>query len=88
MVVGVRHDGAAYVPQMQEGDRKVTPVKVNDGEVRPFYTPASLAKRLAVTERMVWKLIQQDELPSYKIGRTRRIDPVDVDAYLAARRES
>lgn len=56
-------------------------------ERRAFFTPDTLAEFLAVTPRFVRKLLAEGELPSYKIGTTRRIDPEDVDAFLAARRK-
>ena len=51
-----------------------------------WYTPATLAKRLDVSERTVRNWIASGKLASYKIGSVRRIDPVDVDAFLARHR--
>jgi excisionase family DNA binding protein len=48
-----------------------------------WYTPETLAKRLKVSERTVRNWVRRGELPSYKIGSSRRFDPVDVDAFLA-----
>jgi excisionase family DNA binding protein len=53
----------------------------------PFYTARTLAQRLAVSERTVREMIRRKEIPSYKVAGARRIDPADVDAYLAERRE-
>jgi excisionase family DNA binding protein len=50
---------------------------------RAFFTPKSLARYLAVSERTVRGWIATGEIPSYLIGGARRIDPADVDAYLA-----
>jgi excisionase family DNA binding protein len=52
-----------------------------------FFTERSLAAYLTVSDRTIRNWIRRGELPSYKLGAARRIDPVDVDAFLAARRE-
>ena len=54
--------------------------------MRPFFTPKTLAHRLAVSERTVRELLRTGEIASYRVGGSRRIDPKDVDAFLAARR--
>jgi excisionase family DNA binding protein len=56
-------------------------------DVRPFFTTRSLAERLALSERTVRDLIRRGDLPSYKVARARRIDPKDVDEWLAQRRQ-
>lgn len=38
--------------------------------------------------RTIRNWIRRGELPSYKLGAARRIDPADVDAFLAQRREA
>lgn len=62
-------------------------VAVAEPELRPFYTEATLAKRLAVSDRTIRDWIRKGIIPSYKIGGARRIDPADVDSFLAERRE-
>jgi excisionase family DNA binding protein len=52
-----------------------------------FFTERSLATYLAVSDRTIRNWIRRGELPSYKLGAARRIDPADVDAFLEARRE-
>lgn len=52
-----------------------------------FFTERSLAAYLAVSDRTIRNWIRRGELTSYKLGASRRIDPTDVDAFLAARRE-
>jgi excisionase family DNA binding protein len=52
-----------------------------------FFTERSLAAYLAVSDRTIRNWIRRGELPSYKLGAARRIDPADVDVFLAARRE-
>ena len=54
---------------------------------RPFYTVRSLAKRLALSERTVRDMLRWGRIASYKVEGARRVDPADVDVYLAQRRE-
>ena len=56
-------------------------------EEEPFYTVASLARRLSVTERTVKNMIRDGDIPSYKFRDVRRIDKADVDSYLASHRD-
>lgn len=60
---------------------------VSEHPDRPFLTIGSLARRLQLGERTVRNYVESGEIPSYKFGRARRIDPEDVDRYLARRRE-
>ncbi len=53
----------------------------------PFFTERTLAAYLAVSDRTIRNWIRRGELPSYKLGAARRIDPADVDAFLASRRD-
>lgn len=52
-----------------------------------FFTERTLAAYLAVSDRTVRNWIRRGELPSYKLGASRRIDPADVAAFLEQRRE-
>jgi len=52
-----------------------------------FFTERSLADYLAVSDRTIRNWIKRGELPSYKLGSARRIDPADVDRFLAQRRD-
>ena len=52
-----------------------------------FFTERTLAAYLAVSDRTIRNWIRRGELPSYKLGASRRIDPADVDAFLEVRRE-
>ena len=47
---------------------------------------AATAERLATTERHVRELIYRRQLPHIKVGRLIRVDPDDLDAWLAANR--
>jgi excisionase family DNA binding protein len=62
-------------------------VQVTDTVRRPFFTPKTLAEYLALSERTVREMLRNGALPSYRIEGSRRIDPADVDAYLAAHRD-
>jgi excisionase family DNA binding protein len=52
-----------------------------------FFTERSLAAYLAVSDRTVRNWIMRGELPSYKLGASRRIDPADVEEFLARHRD-
>src|SRR4051794_32183038 len=52
-----------------------------------FFTERSLATYLAVSDRTIRNWIRRGELPSYKLGASRRIDPADVDDFLARHRD-
>jgi len=52
-----------------------------------FFTERTLAAYLAVSDRTIRNWIRRGELPSYKLGASRRIDPADVDSFLAQRRD-
>jgi excisionase family DNA binding protein len=54
---------------------------------KPFFTERSLAAYLSVSDRTVRNWIRRGELPSYKLGASRRIDPADVESFLARHRE-
>jgi excisionase family DNA binding protein len=61
-------------------------VAVTEPDVRPMYTPSTLATRLGISERQVYRLLDGEDpiIPSFKLGhRQRRIDPDVVEAYLA-----
>lgn len=71
-----------------EGASTVSEIRVTDLERRAFFTPKALAAYLSVSERTVRTLLARGDIPSYRVGDgARRIDPADVDRYLAARRE-
>lgn len=55
--------------------------------VTAFFTERSLAEYLAVSDRTIRNWIRRGELASYKLGAARRIDPADVEEFLARRRE-
>jgi excisionase family DNA binding protein len=52
-----------------------------------FFTERTLAAYLAVSDRTIRSWIRRGELPSYKLGASRRIDPADVEDFLARHRD-
>jgi excisionase family DNA binding protein len=52
-----------------------------------FFTECTLAAFLAVSDRTIRNWIRRGELPSYKFGAARRIDPADVEDFLARHRD-
>lgn len=52
-----------------------------------FFTERTLADFLAVSDRTIRNWIRRGDLPSYKLGAARRIDPVDVEDFLRRRRD-
>lgn len=53
-----------------------------------FFTERTLAAYLAVSDRTIRNWIRRGQLPSYKLGASRRIDPADVEDFLARHRDS
>jgi excisionase family DNA binding protein len=62
------------------------PTAIASAGRRPLLTPRGLAAYLSLSERTVRELLRRGELPSYKVAGARRIDPDDVDVWLAKRR--
>jgi excisionase family DNA binding protein len=52
-----------------------------------FFTERTLADYLAVSDRTIRNWIRRGELPSYKLGAARRIDPADVEDFLLRHRD-
>jgi len=52
-----------------------------------FFTERTLAAFLAVSDRTIRNWIRRGDLPSYKLGAARRIDPADVEVFLARHRD-
>jgi excisionase family DNA binding protein len=61
-------------------------VHVTHVERRAFFTPKTLALYLSLSERTVRSMLASGRIPTYRAEGARRIDPVDVDAYLTCRR--
>jgi excisionase family DNA binding protein len=65
----------------------VMSVRVTSLERRAFFTPRTLAQYLGVSDRTVRSMLAAGKIASYRVEGSRRIDPADVDKYLAQRRE-
>jgi excisionase family DNA binding protein len=57
------------------------------GELQPFYTPKTLARRLAVSDRSMRRMLSEGTIPSYRVAGSRRVDPADVEEYLRQHRD-
>jgi excisionase family DNA binding protein len=62
-------------------------LRVGQTETRPFFTVKALGAYLSLSERTVRQLLAERAIASYKVAGVRRIDPADVDAYLARHRD-
>jgi excisionase family DNA binding protein len=79
--------GGSELPPMQ-----TAPTLDRGGRERKFASPSffterTLADFLAVSDRTIRNWIRRGELPSYKLGASRRIDPADVEDFLARHRD-
>lgn len=62
-------------------------MKDNPAQSDTFFTERTLAAYLAVSDRTIRNWIRCGELPSYKLGAARRIDPADVEDFLVRHRD-
>lgn len=72
---------------MQNGGKSHLEGMARKSDTVAFFTERSLAAYLAVSDRTIRNWIRRGELPSYKLGAARRIDPADVDAFLHRHRD-
>jgi excisionase family DNA binding protein len=52
-----------------------------------YFSPAELAEKLGVTRETIYKGIKSGVIPSYKIGRLRRISNIQFERSLEAKNE-
>jgi excisionase family DNA binding protein len=52
------------------------------GPAREVMSPEELAEYLGLGRTYTYKLLMTGEIPSFKIGKLRRVRRIDVDAYL------
>jgi excisionase family DNA binding protein len=64
----------------------VAAIRIVDPVEAPFFTVPSLAKRLSVDRKTVRRMLEDGEIAYYEVRSAIRIDPQDVDSYLARRR--
>ena len=55
------------------------------GPVREVMSPEDLADYLGLGRTYTYELLMSGAIPSFKLGRLRRIRRIDVDAYLEER---
>lgn len=63
-------------------------LRVTEKDLRPFFTVKGLCRYLSISERSLYSMLASGELPSYKVAGSRRIDPTDVEKYLAKHRNT
>jgi excisionase family DNA binding protein len=56
-------------------------------EHAPLLTIGEAARRLAVSERSIWRIIAAGRLPVVRVGAAPRIDPGDLRRYIEARKQ-
>ena len=69
--------------------RKNGPVKYHQDMAEDavhWMSTGEAARRLGVTVRTLYRLIDEAELPAYKFGRVIRLQQEEVDAFIAASR--
>lgn len=76
-----------FVPG-ESGRQAASPeVEIIGNDRHALFTPQTLASYLSLSGRTIRDMLKRGEIPSYKIGGARRIDPADVDRYLAQHRQ-
>jgi excisionase family DNA binding protein len=61
-------------------------IRITHQQRRAFFTPRTLAQYLSLSERTVRSMLAAGKIASYRVEGARRIDPADVDSYLARHR--
>jgi len=56
----------------------LTPPQVADAPL----TVADVARRLRISSRVAYELLQGGQIPSFRVGRSIRVKPEDLDAYI------
>ena len=56
--------------------------------VERLLTYRDAAKLLGVTDRTVWQLVKDGHLPAVRFGRSVRIDPADLRAFVERAKQS
>jgi excisionase family DNA binding protein len=62
-------------------------LRIVEQDLRPFFTPKTLAAYLSVSERTVRQMLADHRIASVRVEGQRRIDHKDVEAYLARHRD-
>jgi excisionase family DNA binding protein len=62
---------------------RTIPAGAVDASAARLLRVEDVAERLSVSRSMAWKLVAAGELRSVRIGRSVRVRPADLEAYLA-----
>lgn len=71
------HDGVGESADLATGRRGVI-----EAENKDWYSPDELWEWLGLGRTKIYELLRSGEIPSYKIGRVRRIRRQDIEAWL------
>lgn len=55
-------------------------------DFRPLMTVSDLAKYLAVSKSMIYKLVEEEDIPYIKIGKSLRFKREDIETWIESRR--
>lgn len=64
------------------GDPVLASVRQGEAEDKEWYSPDELWRWLGLGRTKTYELLQSGEIPSYKIGRVRRIRRRDIEGWL------
>lgn len=56
-------------------------------ELRKLLTPKEAAALLSISERTLWTLTNNGEIPAVRIGRSVRYDPADLAAWIEQQKQ-
>ena len=73
----------AAVVAVVAGADTACPSMANTTDIRPYFTYASAAERLALSARMIRKLCASRHIRAVKIGRSVRISPQELERFEA-----
>ena len=59
-------------------------MSLNDDVTSGMFTVAEVARKLKISSRLVYKLVEKEALPCYRIASTIRISSEQIDMYLAS----
>jgi len=51
---------------------------------KPFFTVKTLAEKLAVKPMTIYRMVEQGKIAAYRVGKSIRFSPEDVEAFLAS----
>ena len=67
---------------------KLRVTRITTEEVKPMMmTVLDVREKLGIGQATAYRLVYRGDIPAYKVGRILRIDPRDVEAFLARDRK-